>query len=164
MTTFDTFYRENFRWLFVRMRVEGLGEQDAGDVAQEAMLRLYRQWSELDRSSGPALKAYVLTTAKRIRVDRARHAVRQRTGLTRMAPLVRVAEDDAYGGTEALDVLRVLDGPSREVMSLLYDGLRIGEIAALLGRNPSTVRSQLQKARETLRPLLARQKEMDHGR
>ncbi|MFG1996670.1 RNA polymerase sigma factor [Actinoplanes sp. NPDC048988] len=164
MMTFDAFYRGHFRWLFVRMRAEGLGEQDAGDVAQEAMLRLYRQWSELDRSSEPALKTYVLTTAKRIRIDRVRHAVRQRTGLSAMAPLMRVAEEDAYGGTEALDVLRVLDGPSREVMSLLYDGLRIGEIAVLLGRNPSTVRSQLQKARETLRPLLALRKEIDHGR
>ncbi|MFC3740010.1 RNA polymerase sigma factor [Paractinoplanes deccanensis] len=162
--TFAAFYESHYRWLFVRMRAEGLGEQDAGDVAQEAMLRLYRQWSELDRHSEKALKVYAFTTAKRIRIDRARQAVRQRTGYAAMAPLVRTAEDDAYGSTEALDILRVLDEPSREVMSLLYDGLRICEIAEKLGRNPSTVRSQLQKAREILRPLLALGKETKHGR
>ncbi|MEV4345400.1 sigma-70 family RNA polymerase sigma factor [Actinoplanes sp. NPDC049596] len=165
LLTFEEFYTRHFKWLFVRMVLAGLDRQEGRDVAQETMLRLYRKWSDLDGdSSEEGLKFYALTTAQRIRADQVDRAVRQRDGLAKMAPLVRVAEENAYARTEALDVLRALDEDDREVMSLVYDGLRVCEIAERLGRNASTVRSQLKKARETMQALLAHEKETDHGR
>jgi RNA polymerase sigma factor (sigma-70 family) len=148
---FDAFYRRKLRPLITWVRAAGLPAEDAADVAQEAMLLTYQHWSSVDPREGHRF-VYAMRTAQHLCIDGWRRAGRERTGLAAAASLLRDVQDPDAGSTEALDMLRDLDLPVREVMFLrYYAGLPLCDIAVLLGRNPSTVRTQALKGREDLR-------------
>jgi len=161
-SAFTAFYASSFSRLVLWGRAKGLHSHDANDAAQDAMIRIYSKWSELYLRPEATRVVYAWRTLNSAAVDLQRHAGRQRDRLTAMAPFVRVAEPDASGGTEALDLLGRLDGNQREVMLLAYEGLSASDIAEHLDLTPSAVRSHLHNARKTLRPQWGR-KEIDHG-
>lgn len=63
---------------------------------------------------------------------------------------------DADGlATEMREAIAALDPDDAELVRLVYwDGFRSNEAAAILGINPSTARSRLSRARQTLRAVL----------
>jgi RNA polymerase sigma-70 factor (ECF subfamily) len=61
---------------------------------------------------------------------------------------------------EALDLLDALKPKYRTVMHLFYyERYRTNEIAAMLGKNENTIRSQLARGREQLRAILTDESE-----
>lgn len=123
--------------------------QEAEDAVQETFLRYLEKRPEL-RDSGHE-KAWLL----KVTANSCKSVLRARK---------------RHPAVELLDVYPAPDGESRELLEAIltlpanqraavhlhyYEGYSTGEIAAILGQRPGTVRSHLSRAREALRKYLA---------
>lgn len=139
--------------------------EDARDAAQEAFVRVYRQLGSFD---GDRFQAWLLRITRNLCLDQLR---RRRT---RPAPEdLPAAADDAAPPDPApspeqawlssarrrvvQEALRRLSGPNREVIVLKdIQGLKLGEIAGMLGLPIGTVKSRAHRARlELARQVIA---------
>ena len=140
--------------------------EDARDAAQEAFVRVYRQLGSFD---GDCFQAWLLRITRNLCLDQLR---RRKT----RPPLeeLRAAEEGDAAPTDAApspeqawlsgarrrvvhEALRRLNGPNREVI-LLKDiqGLKLGEVAGMLGLPIGTVKSRAHRARlELARQVIA---------
>ena len=140
--------------------------EDARDVAQEAFVRVYRQLASFE---GNHFRAWLLRITRNLCID---HLRRRRTRPP-AEDLRADAEDDAAprdtapspeqawltGARRRMvhEALRRLDGAHREVI-LLKDiqGLKLDEIAGMLGLPLGTVKSRAHRARlELARQVIA---------
>ena len=125
-------------------------ELEAEDVAQEALVQLYRQRSRLEPDRSP--EAYLYRIALRICFSRLRRETRQ-AALSRLAaPLSpRFAPPPA----DPLDGwFRTLPKRQRAIAHLYFgEDRRPEEIGVLLGIAASTVRAQLTRIRKVLRTI-----------
>lgn len=131
--------------------------EDARDAGQEAFVRVYRQLGSFD---GDRFQAWLLRITRNLCLDQLR---RRKT----RPPLeeLRAADEDNAAPTDAApspeqawlsgarrrvvhEALRRLNSPNREVI-LLKDiqGLKLGEIAGMLGLPVGTVKSRAHRAR-----------------
>ncbi len=120
--------------------------EDANDIVQEALTRLYQRWGELE-DPGPYLNRTVLNLCR----DHGRRAV------TRRRLLVRLREPGVVSpGHEVLDDL--LDGlPCRQraaVVLRFWGGLSTTEIAEQLGCAPGSVGTWISRATRRMRKAL----------
>ena len=124
----------------------------AEELAQEALLRAYRAWPRIRRQDpGP----YVRTAL----VNLCRNDYRRRL-MEKAHPPAPAPEERSYEATveEAMrlaDALRALP-PIRKAAIVLryYEDLPEAEIARILDRPLNTIKSDIRRALETLRPLL----------
>ncbi len=134
-------------------------EAEAEDVAQEAMLRLWRQAPRLDVGVA-GVRPWLRRVVSNLCIDRVRSA--RHVDVTADVPDVpdaprqqRVLEDrDAAARVDA--ALQSL--PDRQRLALVlfhYEGLSQIEIAAAMGVSDEAVESLLGRARRTLRAQLA---------
>ncbi|MEZ7132657.1 RNA polymerase sigma factor [Nonomuraea sp. AD125B] len=143
---FEDFYRGNFAdlvWFLIRWGARA----EAEDAAQEAMKDAFRNWSSIH--SAPRL--WVRAAATRIVL---RH--RQKNKLLQNKLFFSCLADHVSYSSSALLVLEMLDTlprEQREVMAWIIDGYEPGEIAAMTGQKPATVRSHARHAREKLKAL-----------
>jgi RNA polymerase sigma factor (sigma-70 family) len=127
-------------------------EEVAADLSQEALVRAYRAWHRIrERDAGP----YV----RRILVNLVRNAHRRRlVELRHQRPVVAETSshdtrvEDAMRVAEALEVL----SPVRKATILLryYEDMSEAQIAEVLDRPLNTVKSDIRRALEKMRPLL----------
>ena len=127
-------------------------EEKAADLTQEALLKAYRAWNRIkENDPGP----YV----RRILVNLCRNEYRRRALELRKqpAPMGDVASRDPYVDEtlRVADALRVLS-PIRKATIVLrfYEDMPEAEIARVLDRPLNTVKSDIKRALERLRPLL----------
>jgi RNA polymerase sigma-70 factor, ECF subfamily len=143
-----------------------VGQADAEDAAQEALLRAWCAWGDL-RDAG-AVRAWLL----RITVNMCRNwqAGRYGTHRHRTEPLSE-ADDDAppvaliragpgtLGHTAALDLRHAvthLPDDLRQIVALrFYAGMDATEIGLALDMPPATVRTRLRRALQRLRDRLS---------
>ena len=143
---FEDFYRRDFR------SVAGLAYALCGstgaaeDITQDAFLAALRQWDSL-RNPG----AWVRKTVANRSVSQFRRRASETKALFRLGDGafsdVQLPEhDDALWGE-----VRRLPKRQRQVLALRYiDGNSIGEIASLLGLSDTTVKTHLQRGKQTL--------------
>ena len=122
---------------------------DAEDVCQEVFLALARK--------NPVFEKEENRRAWLIRVTVNRTNSLWRTAWRRLVTLgdesARHAEAQRDSGLE--DALQTLSGDDRMLIQLHYfEGFKTDEIAAMLGRKPATVRTQLMRARSRLKSSL----------
>ena len=124
---------------------------DTEDAVQETFLRLLRE--EDDFSSLEHLRAWLIVTAKHICLDELRRFRRKELCLDEARDIpIQAPEID-----ETLAAVRSLPDKYRLPIYLFYyEGYTTGQIASLLGRRESTVRSDLRRGRERLKPMLER--------
>lgn len=120
---------------------------DAEDIYQEVFLKLYTQ--NPDFESEEHRRAWLLRVTANCSVSLFRSAWRWHTRLTAQIPEPSGQPSGASPLPESIDRL-----PKRYrtlVHLYYYEDLSVSEIAKLLGEKPSTLRSQLTRARQRLR-------------
>jgi|SoiMethySBSTD1v2_1073268.scaffolds.fasta_scaffold456682_2 RNA polymerase sigma-70 factor (ECF subfamily) len=135
-----------------------LAGSDGEDLAQETFLRVFRAIGDYDPRGPATLRSWILTIARRLCTDRARHVGR---GVEVAGPAPDVV-DSRSGPEEQLDTARrlrsalaALPEDQRVVVALReWEGLDYEEIAAIEGVPVGTVRSRLARARTALREAL----------
>lgn len=146
---FDVFYEEERERLFKALYFVTGNRHDAEELTQEAFLKLWERWGEIDRIEDPTAYLFrVALNAFRLRRRRAAMAVRK---------LIPNAEPpDAYLEAEMrADVRQLLLGltPRQRAALLLVDllGYTSEQAARILHVRPSTVRSLATQGRRALR-------------
>lgn len=137
-------------------------EQEAYDVVQDVFLKLLchpRQFKDEEHE-----KAWILRVAINQCKDQLKsHWRKKRISWNEYQEGNKILPEDAAGGTEGhleekeliMEAVMQLPDIYKEVVLLhYYEGYQAEEIARVLHRNPSTIRSRLQKARELLKKSL----------
>jgi len=133
---------------------------DARDVAQEAMVRLWQHRSEVPDE---AAKAWLLRTAHHLCVDRLRRrAVRSGPDMEDVAPVLKDpsptplrSASSREAGKGIADALASLSERDRAIVLLReVHGMPYDEIARTLDMNLGTLKATLHRARERLREYL----------
>lgn len=134
---------------------------DAEDITQEAFLRLWRRGPDLDdeRLIGWLICVTHNLCIDRSRRDKVRNRYSARSDAAALADLPAAAEPPAAPAEDHADLLAAVGALPVATRSLLWlhywQGLKLGEIAAALGVNQSTVKVRLHRARRALRDVLA---------
>jgi len=157
---FDTLFRAWYPAL-VRFADGMLRDRAAAEeVAQEAMLELWRRREQLD-ADGSA-RAYLFQATRNRALNQIRHARVRERGAAQLAPASEAAPsaqarlEEAELERAVRDAVRTLPERCREVFELSrLHGLRYAEIATTLGISVKTVEAQMGKALRVLRARLA---------
>lgn len=148
---FTAFYRDTAPRLVAFLRWQGAPLPDAADCAQEALAQAFRRWSTLRhphawcRLVASRLYARHLATVHEYPAEDLDRAA----GAPLLAPDTGV--DELEQRHTVLALLDHLPPRQRQVMAWTYDGATPAEIAAALQISPDAVRSNLHKARTSLR-------------
>lgn len=129
-------------------------EVDAEDAVQETFLRLWNQRSQLNNH--PNVGGFAMQTLKNICIDKLR-AERHNVSLDGIS--IAGNSITPYTFTEQQDsvliirnIIDSLPETQRQIITLRdVDGYELGEIAAIIGSEESTVRVNLSRARKTVR-------------
>jgi RNA polymerase sigma-70 factor (ECF subfamily) len=144
---FAAFYRGHLGRLVAYLVYQGAPVSVAADLAQDAMITVYRRWPDI---TSP--RAYVYTVAGRALVRRAMDTPELPAGEVPepSSVLPRPGEAEHWlQQQQVLSVLRALPPRQRQVLALTLDGWTPAEIAEMLGIDPAAVRSNLKKARHS---------------
>ncbi|WP_433675020.1 RNA polymerase sigma factor [Microbacterium gorillae] len=133
--------------------------EDAADLLSETMLVLWRRARDAPRDDAQ-LRPWLFGVAHRV-LQRHRRSWARRAAVTER--LRSELEQNPYTGfTDADDARRVRDAlrelaelDQQIIMLVHWEGFMQAEAAAILGRNPSTVRTRYERARQRLRAILA---------
>ncbi len=133
---------------------------DAADVTQEAFLRLWRRGPDVDDER---LAAWLTRVTHNLCIDHSRRAKTVRNRLGRPDPTAldelstRPEQIDPAGDRrqEMLDALETLPAETRSIMLMhYYQGLKLREIADMLGKNVNSLKVRIHRARKALRDVL----------
>ncbi|MCS6976106.1 MAG: sigma-70 family RNA polymerase sigma factor [Gemmatales bacterium] len=154
---FVALYQRHSREVWAVAYARTLDGDLAADIAQEAFLRLWREWETGQRIENP--RRWMLRVARNLAEDDAKSAFRRNgtcepqvlTGFEsrESLPLDRVLQRERREQVRA--VLAELAETDREILTLRY-GLEYetAEIAEILGINPAAVLMRLSRARQRL--------------
>lgn len=146
---FALFYLDDLAKLVGFLIVQGARPSAAADLAQDAMTEAYRQWDSID-----APRSWVRTVASRKWWRRAERDQMEVPYDVLPEPSALLSADESAeieSRHTFVTIVRSLTPAQRQVMAWTYDGYRPTEIAALLGKDPATVRSTLRDARAALK-------------
>lgn len=146
---FDTFFQEEHERLFKALYFVTGNRHDAEELMQEAFLRLWERWQDVERIEDP--------TAYLFRVSMNAFRSRRRRAKVAMRHLTPVGEGrDAFTDAEMrADVRQLLLGcsPRQRAALVLVDllGYPSEQAARILGVRPSTVRALATQGRQAIR-------------
>jgi RNA polymerase sigma factor (sigma-70 family) len=148
---FAAFFQQRFSWTVVLLIAMGASRADAEDATQEAMFLAWRQGETVREPAAWVRTVAVRAYWKQVRARRLTDSFDE--------SLTEVAGDSDLSifAEEQQQVLRLLRGlPKHQqtVAALFYDGLACEEIADLIGKPASTVRSLLRYARQNLKGMM----------
>ena len=145
---FEAFYLRHFKAIYRVCYAFLKNAQDAEDCTEDTFVRAMTCDAAFENERHE--RAWLTTTAINLCKDRLKHWWRQK-----VTPIDEAAEQAAAepeGGSEVMDAVIALPVKYKEVVWLhYYEGYQTDEIAAMLGRPPSTVRNQLRDARARLK-------------
>ena len=158
-TGFDELYRREIG--SIRTLAAGLtGSRELGaDLAHEAMLRAYRDWSKVGSLERPG--AWVRRVVINLAADVHRRRVRE------LRAMDRLATSDVGESSDPVDdgfwrALRALPELQRNAAALFYvDDLSVDHIAGVLGVSSGTVKKAVFQARKNLAQALGADEPVD---
>ena len=155
MDGYEEFVRRHFHPLEKSLTLITLDAGLAADAAQEACLRLYLRWDEVDSLDDPVAWLY------RVGINRCRDYRRQLKRATRLFERLSAEAGDGRPvdpwapEAEFAGLVKRLPRQQRITAVLFYQAdLSTKEIARTMQISESAVKSHLQRAREALRPLV----------
>ena len=155
MDGYEEFVRRHFHPLEKSLTLITLDAGLAADAAQEACLRLYLRWDEVDSLDDPVAWLY------RVGINRCRDYRRQLKRATRLFERLSAEAGDGRlvdpwaPEAEFAGLVKRLPRQQRIAAVLFYQAdLSTKEIARAMQISESAVKSHLQRAREALRPLV----------
>jgi RNA polymerase sigma factor (sigma-70 family) len=147
---FDTFFAEEHDRLFKALYFVTGNRDDAEELMQEAFLRLWERWHDIDRIDDPT--AYLFRVALNAFRSRRR---RMATAVRKLTPATEADRDGFTDAEMRADVRALLLGcsPRQRAALLLVDllGYPSEQAARILGVRPSTVRALATQGRRTIR-------------
>jgi RNA polymerase sigma-70 factor (ECF subfamily) len=153
VTAFEAFFRaEHPKLVALGWALTG-DPETARELAQEALLRAYRDWAKVADYDNPG--GWVRRVVANLATDRHRRRRSEEAALSRLPPsepaaLLDPATDHWWRAVRALP-----DG-QRAVVALHYlEDMSVADVAATLGLAEGTVKTQLARARQTLARALA---------
>jgi RNA polymerase sigma factor (sigma-70 family) len=160
----DEVFRHHATAIHLRAR-SVCGPEDAADVTQEVLLRLWRNPAGFDPSKG-SLRTYLLVLAHGVAIDVVRSSERRRRRDERALPALaatepgdRVVLEPVLRNETAVRVsaaLGQLDPRHRRaIQSRFFDDVSFGEAARCEGVPEGTVKSRVRLGLQHLRPVLA---------
>lgn len=158
--SFDAFFRAEHRRLVALAAVLCGDRETARDLAQEALVRTYRDWSAvavLDRP-GAWTRRVVVNLAR----DHTRHRVVQRRRLPELAGRAETTAQvvDPPFDSEFWAAVAALPERQRTAVALYYVGDRsVSTVAEEMGIREGSVKTTLHQARKSLRTLLVEELE-----
>ena len=154
-SSYEAFVQRHFHPLEKSLSLITLDAGLAADAAQEAFLRLYLRWADVDKLDDPVAWLY------RVGINRCHDYRRQLKRATRLFErLTAEAGADEPGEQWTPDskfagLVERLSRQQRIAAVLFYQAdLSTKEIARTMQISESAVKSHLQRAREALRPLM----------
>ncbi|MFE4778050.1 sigma-70 family RNA polymerase sigma factor [Streptomyces sp. NPDC056713] len=149
---FAAFYRLHVKRLIAFLINQNASLNDAADIAQATMEKLYQRWNDIEHH-----KAWVYKVASRELIRKFSDA--------RESPVEEIPESSSLlpdsGGVsewesqyDALRVLRILPPRQRQIMAWTLSDFTPAEIAEQLGLSSEAVRASLKKARQAATALV----------
>jgi RNA polymerase sigma-70 factor (ECF subfamily) len=161
---FDALYQRHSREVWALAYARYMDADLAMDIAQEAFLRLWRQWQAGENILNP--RAWILRVARNLAEDHAKSAFR-RNGTHPPQTLAAIHSRESLPlekliGLEQLAqvraLLKELPAADREILTLKYAlDYESAAIAELLGINTAAVHMRLSRARQRLAERLTAQ-------
>ncbi len=151
--TFDAFYRRHYPGLVAVARALSGGAPAAEDIAQEAMLVVYRRWDEVVRLDYP--QAWARRVCANLATSSARRRQAELRALLRLSG--RRQESIVLGETSERFWAQVRRLPRRQAqcVALFYAlDLSVEEVALTLDVSVGTVKAHLSRARGSLAELI----------
>jgi RNA polymerase sigma-70 factor, ECF subfamily len=159
---FEALYRRHSREVWALVYARWLNADVAMDIAQEAFLRLWKQWEQDEPIANP--RAWLLRVAHNLAEDHAKSSFRRNgthppqlmNGIRSQAPLPleRLEREETFARLRS--VVAQLPQPDREVLTLRYAlDYNAAQIAELLAINITAVHMRLSRARQRLAGRLA---------
>jgi RNA polymerase sigma-70 factor, ECF subfamily len=154
---FGALYRKHSREVWALVYARWLNADLALDIAQEAFLRLWKQWELGETIVNP--RAWLLRVARNLAEDHAKSSFRRNgthppqimNGIRSSAPLPleRLEREETFA--QVRDVLAQLSQPDREILTLRYAlDYNANEIAKVLAITATAVHMRLSRARQRL--------------
>lgn len=160
---FDDFVRAEHRRLVLFVVTLGASWEEAEDAVAEVLLEVLQRWKQIHSPRAycrlAAERAYVNSEVRLRKAPAA--AARSTWAVAAHQPAEAVFEAVEHEYT--LRHLRLLNQEQRRVMAFLYDGWTAEEIAELLGKKASTVRSNIRHARKRLKKAIAEEQAAEAG-
>jgi RNA polymerase sigma-70 factor (ECF subfamily) len=154
---FEALYQRYSREVWALAYARWMNADTAMDIAQEAFLRLWKQWEAGEQITNP--RAWLLRVARNLAEDHAKSAFR-RNGTSPPAAMNDVRADDpqpiealerAETFAQIRDVLGQMPEADREILTLRYAlDYNTNEIADMLAINATAVHMRLSRARQRL--------------
>src|SRR5947207_9174450 len=154
---FEALYQRYSREVWALAYARWMNADTAMDIAQEAFLRLWKQWEAGESILNP--RAWLLRVARNLAEDHAKSAFRRNgthppqtmNGVRSHEPLPLESLEREETFAQLRGVLEELAPPDREILALRY-GLdyNANEIADLLRINATAVHMRLSRARQRL--------------
>lgn len=120
---------------------------DAEDAVQETFLKYYRQNKIFETEA--MRKAWLIVTASNQCKDMLKHWWRKKRNVV---DYEKVLEDDVWEMEEIMETILSLPAKYKTIVYLYYyEGYNSKEIAEMLHKSDSTIRTHLQKARKMLK-------------
>jgi RNA polymerase sigma-70 factor (ECF subfamily) len=147
---YEAFFRREFpRMVAVAYAISG-SRWAAEELAQEACLRAYRSWDTVSRYDKPG------AWLRRVTINLANSLIRRRVSEVKalqryVSGSIEVVDQHPVEEAEFWNQVKSLPRRQREVIVLHYvDGMDTPDIADVLDISQSSVRTHLQRGRETL--------------
>jgi RNA polymerase sigma factor (sigma-70 family) len=149
---FEDFYRAEFPGLVRAMFLLVPVADEAQELAQEAMVRVYERWDRVSAMEFP--RAYLYRVATNLNRSRLRSLAVRARRLRALGADLRDVEIDLARGDLA-DAISTLSVRLREAIMLIdWLGMSSDEAASVLHIRPASVRSRVHRARRELRTQL----------
>ncbi|MEU3795758.1 sigma-70 family RNA polymerase sigma factor [Streptomyces fructofermentans] len=153
---FANFYRMHVKILIAFLIKQNASLNDAADIAQSSMEKLYGRWGEVEY---PKAWVYKVASRELIRklVDARENPVREVPESSSLLP--GGGMDEWESRHEAMRVLRMLPPRQRQIMAWTLSDFTPAEIAEQLNLSCEAVRASLRKARQAATALVRKGEE-----